>query len=68
MYYAAAQTFISLIQTKKILRNLFKSKKLFFDCIAMHQFVWLKEILFESKKFLNFISALRSKKTSLEQI
>ena len=30
-----------------------KSKKLFFDCIAMHKFVWFKEILFESKKLFS---------------
>ena len=50
IYYATAQTFISLIQRKrKQSRNFFKSKKIFFDRITMHKFVWFKEILFKSK-------------------
>ena len=35
---------------KKQSRNFIKSKKLFFDRIAMHKFVWLKVMFFESKK------------------
>ena len=86
MYYATAQTFISLIQGKKTIkkflwieenisvnhiahvlgdraniyffnskkkkqsRDFFESKKLFFDRIAKHKFVWFKEISFEAKK------------------
>ena len=39
MYFATAYTFISLNQRKKKSKNFFKSKKLFFERIAMHKFV-----------------------------
>ena len=35
-------SFVSLIQRKKKSRNFFKSKKIFFDHIAMHKFVEFK--------------------------
>ena len=59
---------------KKQLKNLFKSKKLFFDRIAMHKVVWFKEIFFKSKKlffwcnyhfqtFFNYILELHTAKS-----
>ena len=38
---------------KKQSRNFFKSKKLFFDRIAKHKFIWYKEICFELKKIFS---------------
>ena len=59
VYYATAQKFISLIQRKnKETKNFSNSKKLFFERIAMHQFVWFKEIVFESKKLFSGCASL----------
>ena len=38
LYYATAQTFISLIQRKKESENFFRSKKLLFDRLAIQKF------------------------------
>ena len=39
-----------LIQIKKQSRNFFTSKKFFFNPIAMHKFLWFKEIFFWIKE------------------
>ena len=53
MYYATAQTFVSLIQRKKKSRNFFESQKLFFARIAMHKSVWLKKKLYQLNKLFS---------------
>ena len=54
IYYATAQSLISLIQwKKKQSRNLFKLKKLLFYRIAKHIFLWSKDNFFKSKKLFS---------------
>ena len=38
---------------KEKLRNFFELRKIFFNRIGMHNFVWFKEILFELKKLFS---------------
>ena len=54
--------------TEKQSRNFFKSKNLFSDRIAMHKFVWFKEILFESWKIFLWVTLLMYYVTAQEFI
>ena len=65
-----AQTIIFKFKENNQSRNLFNSKKLFFDRIAMHKFVWFKEKLFwvylNKKKLILLVWLLSSYCTGIK--